>query len=88
MPVGTRRSDVDIIRDILDAGMGTTGELRLAVNLSHTQMQKYLAFLEGAGLVTWDRSDGLGASFSVTGKGEQVLQLLQRLSVALTPVAP
>lgn len=88
MPVGTRRSDVDIIRDILAIGMGTTGELRLAVNLSHVQMQKYLAFLEGAGLVTLDRSEGLGASFAVTGKGGQVLQLLQQLTAALTPGAP
>ncbi len=87
MPVGTRRSDIDIIQDILSAGMGRTGELRDSVNLSHTQLQKYLAFLEGAGLITLDRAEARSASFAVTSKGKLVLQLLERLAAALMPDA-
>ncbi len=88
MTVGTRRSDIDIIRDVLAAGMGRTSELRDAVNLSHTQLQKYLAFLESSGLITLSREDSRSASFSVTSKGRLVLQMVEQLNAALNPGAP
>jgi predicted transcriptional regulator len=68
--------------------MGRTSELREEVNLNHAQLQKYLAFLEGAGLITWDRADLRCPSFTVTGKGKLVLQMVERLAAALTPGAP
>ena len=85
MTVGTRRSDIDIIRDILATGMGRTSELRDTVNLSHTQLQKYLVFLEGCNLIVLYRESARGVSFSVTNKGTLVLQLVERLAAALTP---
>lgn len=87
MTVGTRRSDIDIIRDILAAGLGTAAELRDAVNLSHTQLHKYLDFLEQANLIALHQDSSRGVRFSVTDKGELVLQLVERLKAALTPEA-
>jgi predicted AAA+ superfamily ATPase len=67
--------------------MGRTSELRDTVNLSHTQLRKYLAFLEGSHLIILYREDPRGVSFSVTSKGTLVLQLVERLTAALTPGA-
>jgi predicted transcriptional regulator len=55
MSVGVRRSEIEIIRDILRMGVGRTTTLRYTVNLSHSQMQKYLAFLEKSGLIRLER---------------------------------
>ena len=42
MQVGNRRSELDIVQEILKMSSGTTAQLRYNVNLSHTQMMKYL----------------------------------------------
>jgi predicted transcriptional regulator len=55
MSVGVRRSEIEIIKDILRMGVGRTTALRYTVNLSHSQMQKYLAFLERSGLIRLER---------------------------------
>lgn len=39
-------------------------------------------------MINLDRADSRGASFCVTSKGRQVLQLLERLNAAFTPGAP
>ena len=87
MSVGARRSELDIIRDILAAGPGRTCELRDTVNLSHLQLRKYLPVLEGSHLIILYRDASKGVCFSVTSKGAMVLQLVERLTAALTPSA-
>ncbi|MBM3941944.1 MAG: hypothetical protein FJ316_03280 [SAR202 cluster bacterium] len=84
MGVGTRRSDTEIIREILATGTGRTTELRHAVNLSHPQLQKYLTFLEQAQLIKLERRQTKSLVFQVTGKGDAVLALLDQLFEALS----
>lgn len=79
MSVGVRRSEVEIIRDILRMGVGKTTALRYTVNLSHAQMQKYLAFLEGAGLIALEKQGGRVLTFQTTDKGWLALDYLERL---------
>ena len=79
MPVGSRRSELEIIRDILRIGGGRTTALRYNVNLSHLQMQKYLSFLERSSLIHLERQGSRTSSFQVTDKGHLALEELERL---------
>jgi predicted transcriptional regulator len=79
MPVGVRRSELEIIRDILRMDEGGTTSLRYSVNLSHSQMQKYLLFLERSGLIELDRQGTRTLSFRVTKKGRLALTRVEEL---------
>lgn len=79
MPVGARRSDIEIIRDILRMHPGRITELRYSVNLSHSQLQKYLSFLEQAELIRMERQSSKVVNFRVTPKGRRVLGQMERL---------
>jgi predicted transcriptional regulator len=79
MSVGVRRSEIEIIKDILRMGVGRTTALRYTVNLSHSQMQKYLAFLERSGLIRLERPGGRTLTFHTTDKGWLALEHLEKL---------
>ena len=79
MSVGVRRSELEIIRDILRMDEGRTTSLRYNVNLSHSQMQKYLSFLERSGLIVLGRQGSRTLSFQVTEKGRLALQRVEEL---------
>ena len=79
MSVGVRRSELEIIRDILRMGEGRTTSLRHTVNLSHSQMQKYLSFLERSGLIELGRQGSRTLSFQVTEKGRLALRRVEEL---------
>ena len=79
MPVGSRRSDLEIIRDILSVDLARTTELRYTVNLSYPQLQKYLSFLEQSQLVRVQRDGSRSSSLAVTDKGRAVLEQLNQL---------
>jgi predicted transcriptional regulator len=79
MPVGNRRNELEIIRDILGMNSGRTTLLRHSVNLSHAQMRKYLDFLEKAGLITLVRQGSRTSVFQATAKGKKVLDQINRL---------
>ncbi len=83
MPVGVRRSDIEIIRDILSMEVGRLTELRYAANLSHVQLQRYLTFLEQRDLLSLNRKSAKVVSFEVTDKGKSVLEMLDRLFTVL-----
>ena len=83
MAVGTRRSDMEIIRDILRMDHGGTTELRFRANLSYLQLQKYLNFLEQSSLIELKRREGQVITFHVSDKGRQVLELLDAVFLSL-----
>ncbi len=84
MPVGSRRSDLEIVRDILrmDPG-GAPTQLRYDANLSYPQFQKYLAYLEQSHLVEMERKGPQIINVLVTDKGRRILRLLDGLFVTL-----
>ena len=79
MSVGVRRSELEIIRDILRVGEGRTTSLRYTVNLSHSQMLKYLLFLERSDLIELDRQGARTLSFRITEKGRLALERVEEL---------
>ena len=79
MGIGVRRSDMEIIREILQMdGTGIT-LLRYGANLSYPQIQRYLAFLENSRLINVNRNSAHIAGFKTTGKGRRTLNLLDKL---------
>ena len=79
MSVGNRRSELEIIRDILSFGEGRTTILRYGVNLSHAQMQKYLGFMEKSGLFELERHGSRALTFQITDKGRAALTQMDQL---------
>ena len=79
MPVGTRRSDMEIIRDILSADLARTTELRYSVNLSYPQLQKYLGFLEQSELIQVKKQGRRSNRLAVTEKGRGALERINQL---------
>lgn len=79
MPVGNRRNELEIVRDILGMNSGRTTLLRHSVNLSHAQMRKYLDFLERSGLITLERQGSRTLVFHVTAKGQAALDQINLL---------
>lgn len=79
MSVGNRRNELDIIRDILRMNSGRTTSLRHSVNLSHSQMRKYLDFLEKSDLITLERQGPRISTFQVTEKGSRSLDQINQL---------
>jgi predicted transcriptional regulator len=88
MPVGKRRNELEIIRDILGMNSGRTTLLRHSVNLSHAQMRKYLDFLERTDLIALERSGSRTLEFQVTDKGAATLNLIDQLFDLLGLVSP
>ena len=79
MGIGVRRSDMEIIRQILQMdGTGIT-PLRYRANLSYAQIQRYFAFLENSRLINVNRVNATIAGFKTTGKGKRALNLLDEL---------
>ena len=83
MAVGLRRSDLEIIRDILRTDRGGPTQLRFNANLSYLQFQRYLAFLEQSNLVEMERQGPQVLTVQVTDKGRRVLRLLDGLFLTL-----
>ena len=88
MSVGVRRSDLEIIRDVLRIEQGGITHVRFRANLSYVQIQKYLAFMEQLELVELERRDTQVIKFQVTDKGRKILHLLQILFATMAPPHP
>jgi predicted transcriptional regulator len=85
MPVGVRRSEFEIIYDILKMGGGKPTTIRHSANLSHAQLQKYLGFLEKSNLILPEQQNPRATYFSVSDNGKLTLELIERLLELLGP---
>ena len=83
MGIGVRRSDVEIIREILSTDGGGLTHLRNAANLSYAQLNRYLVFLETSGIIILERRGSQIAGFKTTKRGRSTLKLLEQLIPAL-----
>ncbi len=77
-----RRSNIQIIRDMLKAGENGAGKTKImySVNMSYTQIQKYLSFLINHGLIDKVELGNPSVTYLVTEKG---LSLLKSIDTVL-----
>jgi predicted transcriptional regulator len=76
--LNTRRSNIEIIADMLRVGNNGNGagktEIMYSANMSYAQIQKYLAFLMDQGLVNRVEVGNPSIKYQVTDKGNRLLE--------------
>jgi len=85
MRVSQRRSDIEIIADMLKVGENGAGktEIMYSANMSYRQIQKYLGFLVGHGFIDQIKMGNPSVTYQVTDNGVRLLQLIANLKEML-----
>jgi len=85
--VGQRRSNIEIIADMLRVGESGAGktEIMYSANMSYSQIQKYLDYLMGQGFIDKLQLGGQGVFYQVTGSGLKLLRVIDNLIEMLGP---
>ena len=85
MRLNQRRSDIEIIADMLKVGENGAGktEIMYSVNMSYRQIQKYLGYLMGQGLIDKIKMGNPSVTYQVTDSGLKLLQLISSIKEML-----
>jgi predicted transcriptional regulator len=85
--VGRRRSNIEIIADMLRVGENGAGktEIMYSANMSYSQIQKYLQYLVSQGFITKVTVDNTMVAYQVTQNGLKLLKAIDTLMVMLEP---
>jgi predicted transcriptional regulator len=75
-----RRSNIEVIADILRLGQAGKTEIMYSANMSYCQLQKYLDFLMERGFIDRVNSKDSTATYRTTRKG---ISLLKRIDDVL-----
>ena len=88
--VGRRRSNIEIIADMLRVGENGAGktEIMYTANMSFTQIQRYLRYLVGQGFINKVELDNTLAAYQVTDSGMKLLRAIDILMDMLGPEHP
>lgn len=76
MRVNQRRSDVEIIAEMLRIGENGAHKTKIMynANLSYSQIKKYLSFLISQGYLDSMRASNLSVTYQVTDRGLKLLK--------------
>jgi predicted transcriptional regulator len=79
--VGQRRSNIEIIADMLRVGENGAGktEIMYTANMSYSQIQKYLDYLVNQGFVNKVNMDNTMVAYQVTDNGFKLLKAIDSL---------
>ncbi len=85
--VGRRRSNIEIIADMLRVGEYGAGktEIMYTANMSYSQIQKYLDYLVNQGFVNKVTMDNTMIAYQVTDNGLKLLKAIDTLMAMLEP---
>lgn len=85
--VGRRRSNIEIIADMLRVGENGAGktEIMYSANMSYSQIQKYLEYLVSQGFVNKVNMDNTMVAYQVTDTGLRLLKAIDTLLEMLGP---
>ena len=88
--VGKRRSNIEIIADMLRVGENGAGktEIMYTANMSFAQIQRYLRYLVDQGFVNRIEMDNTVAAYQVTDSGMKLLKAIDSLMDMLGPEQP
>ena len=78
MRINQRRSDIEIIADMMKVGENGAGKTQImyGANMSYSQIQKYLGYLVGQGFIDKMKMGNPSATYQVTENGLKLLQLI------------
>ncbi len=85
MRVNQRRSDIEIIADMLKVGENGAGKTKImyGANMSYSQIQKYLGYLMGQGFINKMKMGNPSVTYQVTDSGLKLLQLINSIKEML-----
>ena len=85
MRVNRRRSDIEIIADMLKVGENGAGktEIMYSANMSYSQIQKYLGYLTAQGFIDKMKMGNPSVTYQVTDSGLKLLQLISSIKEML-----
>ena len=85
MRVNRRRSDIEIIADMLKVGENGAGktEIMYSANMSYAQIQKYLGYLMAQGFVDKMKMGNPSVTYQVTDSGLRLLELISSIKEML-----
>jgi len=85
MRINQRRSDIEIIADMLKVGENGAGKTKIMynANMSYHQIQKYLGYLMGQGFIDRIKVGNPSVTYQVTDSGLKLLQLITSLKEML-----
>jgi predicted transcriptional regulator len=85
MRVNQRRSDIEIIANMLEVGENGAGKTQImyGANMSYSQIQKYLGFLVGHGFIDKMKMGNPSVTYQVTDSGLKLLELISNLKEML-----
>jgi predicted transcriptional regulator len=85
--VSQRRSNIEIIADMLRVGENGAGktEIMYSANLSYSQIQKYLDYLVNQGFVNKVNMGNTMIAYQVTDSGFKLLKAIDTLMEILEP---
>lgn len=88
--VGKRRSNIEIIADMLRVGENGAGktEIMYTANMSFSQIQRYLTYLVEQGFVNRVDMDHAVSAYQVTDTGMKLLKAIDSLMSMLGPEQP
>ncbi len=83
--VGQRRSNIEIIADMLRVGENGAGktEIMYTANMSYHQIQKYLEYLVNQGFINKVKLDETMVAYQVTETGLKLLKAIDALLAML-----
>ncbi len=82
--MNNRRSNIDIIADILRLGEASKTQVMYGVSMSYTQLQKYLDYLVEGGFLDKEKHRANGGFYRITGRGRELLQAIEEIGDILT----
>jgi len=87
--VGRRRSNIQIIADMLRVGENGAGktEIMYTANMSYSQIQKYLDYLVSQGFISKISMDNTMMAYQVTDSGLKLLKAIDTLMNMLEPAS-
>jgi len=79
--VGRRRSNIEIIADMLRVGENGAGktEIMYTANMSYSQIQRYLDYLVNHGFINKVKMDNTVVAYQVTDSGLKLLRVIDTL---------
>jgi len=85
MRINQRRSDIEIIADMLKVGENGAGKTKIMynANMSYHQIQKYLGYLMSQGFIDRIKVGNPSVTYQVTDSGLKLLQLITSLKEML-----
>ena len=85
MRLNRRRSDIEIIGDMLKVGENGAGKTQImySVNMSYSQIQKYLGYLVSQGYISELKIGNPSVTYRVTDSGLKLLRLINSLKEML-----